>query len=153
MNTQQLAVKQLDEKLNAWQQTRQFFKPSYGWIRTLRKTLGMTTAQLALRLGVHRSRVIKIEEAEKDDALTLRTLRQVAEALNCDLVYALVPRQSLQNTIKQQANLVAKQQLKRVAHSMALEDQAVNDIEQYELLEEHISRLLSGPFKYLWREK
>ena len=153
MNTQQLAIKQLDEKLNTWQQIRQFFQPSNGWIRTLRKTLGMTTAQLAFRLGVNRSRVIKIEEAEKEGALTLRTLKQVADALNCDLIYAFVPKQTLQNTLKQQANRIAKQQMKRVSHSMALEDQTVDNLGQFELLEERISRLLSGPFKYLWKDE
>lgn len=88
-------------------------RPRHGWVRTIRKALGMTGLQLAKRLGVNRSRVVKIEEAELQDALTLCSLRNVANALNCELVYALVPKDSLQAIIKNQAKKVVKQRMQR----------------------------------------
>jgi predicted DNA-binding mobile mystery protein A len=113
----------------------------------------MTTAQLANRLGVARSRVIKIEQAEQEDALTLRTLRETAAALNCDLVYAFVPKFPLQILLKQQAEKNIKHQLPSIAHSMLLEDQSVGGTEQRDQIEILVNELLSGSLKRLWNEK
>jgi predicted DNA-binding mobile mystery protein A len=153
MKTRQLMIKQMDRQLEYWRQTKNFFQPKQGWTRTLRKTLGMTTAQLANRLGVARSRVIKIEQAEQEDALTLRTLRETAAALNCDLVYAFVPKFPLQILLKQQAEKNIKHQLPSIAHSMLLEDQSVGGTEQRDQIEILVNELLSGSLKRLWNEK
>jgi ribosome-binding protein aMBF1 (putative translation factor) len=69
MKKQLLVLKQLDRQLDAWRQLRES-APKEGWVRTVRKALGMTTKQLAKRLKVNRSRVVKIEQAETDGALT-----------------------------------------------------------------------------------
>ncbi len=152
MKTQQLSVKQVDAKLAPWQAARHFFQPSIGWVKTLRQTLGMTSAQLAFRLGVNRSRIIAIEHAETQGTLKLKTLGQVAEALNCDLVYAFVPRKPLSNILEDRANEVAKRHLDQVSHSMALENQQTSNIAREEILKTETTRLLNGPLKYLWQE-
>jgi len=151
MKKQLLALKQLDKQLASWQKAKAFFQPSHGWIRTLRKVLGMTTQQLSKHLGIDRSRLVRIESAEIADAVTLRTLRKAAHALNCDLVYGFVPRIPLKEWIHEQALNIAKERLKTVAHSMALEDQAVNADEQKEQLDEMVKTLLQESFKHLWR--
>ena len=68
----------------------------------------MTLPQFARRLGVTRSRVIKIQQAELTGSLTIRTLKETANALNCDLVYTLVPKRSLHTLLRSQAEKAAK---------------------------------------------
>lgn len=152
MKKQQLSVKQMDEKLAVWREARHFFQPSMGWVRTLRQVLGMTSAQLASRLGINRSRIIAIEHAEIEGVLKLKTLKHVADALNCDLIYAFVPRKSLNRILEDQASTVAKKQMEQIVHTMGLEDQATSQIEAQRMMEEQVSRLLNGPLKYLWQE-
>ena len=60
------------------------------------------------RLGITASGVRKLEQAEAADAITLATLRRVAEALDCELHYALVPRQPLRQMRWQQAQRLAQ---------------------------------------------
>src|ERR1700683_4458681 len=111
MDPAKLMVKQLDRQLELWSQAKDFFQPRRGWVSCLRKALGMTMPQLAKRLGVVRSRVIKIQQTEQSGNLTVHTLRQVADALNCDLVYAFIPRQPLPALLRGQAEKIAKQRL------------------------------------------
>lgn len=79
-------------------------------------------------------------------------MKETANALNCDLVYALVPRKPLETLVREQAEKIARQKLQRVSHSMALEAQAVAKSQQQEQLEELINTLLSGSLKQLWDE-
>jgi predicted DNA-binding mobile mystery protein A len=70
----------------------EFARPSPGWLRTLRGTLGLTLAELAQRLKVTPPAVRSFEQAEAEDRITLASLRRVADAMDCELIYALVPR-------------------------------------------------------------
>ena len=65
--------------------------PPDGWIRTIRNTLMMTGKQLAGKLGVSKGRVYKVEQDELAGGVTLRTMKSVAEALDCRFVYAMLP--------------------------------------------------------------
>lgn len=152
MKRKDLVLRQLDRQLESCN-TKQLARPKEGWIRTIRKALGMTGEQLAKRLGVGRSRILRIELDEQKDALTLRTLRETAEALNCELVYAIMPKKSLQSILHTQATKKAKDSLRRVSHSMKLEDQGVDQNLQQELEKELIESLLNGPLRHLWEEE
>jgi predicted DNA-binding mobile mystery protein A len=84
----------------------------------------------------------------------LHTLEDVATALNCKLVYALVPLEGgLLALVEKQAQKIAKQRLNQISHSMMLEKQSVETSLQQEQLKELINELLSGSLKYLWKEK
>jgi predicted DNA-binding mobile mystery protein A len=100
-------------------------RPPAGWLRAIREALGMTSGVLAERLGVTASGARKLEQAEAVDAITLGTLRRVAEALDCDLQYALVPRRPLREMRWQQALHLAQQWQQRAGRTMALEAQPV----------------------------
>lgn len=147
-----LRYKQLDRQLVEWQKLKSE-RPSKGWIHTIRNALGMTAQQLAKRLGVHRTRIVQLERAEIDDAVTLRSLRAAAKELGCELVYALVPQKLLQTTIEQKAKEVARKRVRSVAHTMLLEDQIVNQEQLNEQVEELTKKLLEGSLKHLWDEK
>ena len=101
--------------------------PLTGWIQTIRESLGMTATALAKRLGMTGAGLRGIETSEAGERITLATLRKVADALDCDLRYALVPRQLLDDKLMARAKSVVAEQMGLVAHSMELEDQKVND--------------------------
>jgi predicted DNA-binding mobile mystery protein A len=73
--------------------------------------------------------VAAFEKSEAADRITLQTLRRYAEALNCELVYAIVPKNgSLQQLAEARARLEAERDVRAVEHTMALEDQATRGI-------------------------
>lgn len=100
-------------------------RPPAGWLRSIREALGMTSAVLGERLGMSASGARKLEQAEAADAITLSTLRRVAEALDCELQYALVPRRPLRQMRWQQALRLAEQWQQRSSRTMALEAQPI----------------------------
>jgi len=155
MNIHETLLRQMDPLLENWRQANQQApRPRKGWIRTIRKALGMTIAQLANRLGLDPSRVVKVETAELTDSITLKTLRKIANAMECELVYAVVPKKSLKYVLENRARNIIKNRMNRVSHSMALEDQAVSKAQEKEQIEELIKFVLSKPrmLSSLWNE-
>jgi predicted DNA-binding mobile mystery protein A len=67
------------------------------WLRALRQTLGVPAEEFARRLGVKQREVFRLEKSEEESCIQLGTLRRAAEALDCELVYALTPRQGTLN--------------------------------------------------------
>src|SRR5579872_6383642 len=72
-----------------------FATPVRGWIKAIREAIGMSTAQLARRAGVRQPSIVAIEQSEAKGSIEIATLRRVAAALDCKLVYALIPNQPL----------------------------------------------------------
>jgi predicted DNA-binding mobile mystery protein A len=97
--------------------------PRSGWIRAIRDALGMSTSELARRVGLSKGRISQIEHAERERSLTLDTLERVAAALDCRVEYVLVPRQPLDDLVWEQARTKAADEIAAVDHTMALENQ------------------------------
>lgn len=127
--------------------------PVKGWIRAVREALGMSGMQLAKRLKVSQPRIPRLEQDELTGSVTIKTMQQVAEALDCTFVYALVPRASLEDTVRSQARLVAQARIERVAHSMLLEAQTLSAEEQQRSLEAAIDELVREMPKELWDQE
>ena len=125
MNVKELRLAQMDAVLQDAASHPLPPRPPAGWLRAIREALGMTSAVLAARLEITASGVRKLEQAEATDAITLGTLRRVAEALDCELQYALVPRRPLREMRWQQALHLAQQWQQRASRTMALEAQLV----------------------------
>jgi predicted DNA-binding mobile mystery protein A len=98
----------------------------------------MTAAQLAARMGLVQSSVSELEEAERRGAVQLSSLKRAAEAMDCTLVYAIVPNQSLESFLQQQALRVAREHLKSIEQTMLLENQSISPEQTNELLEDYI---------------
>lgn len=122
----QRAREAIDRRFEAIPGLSRLVRPGYGWIRAIRDALGMTTAQLAARLDVSQPAVSGIEASEGMETIRLDTLRRVADALGCDLVYALVPRKPLETMVQERARTVAASMLGPVRQTMALEGQTVD---------------------------
>lgn len=116
----------LDERFQEIGPSVQFTPPARGWIKAIREGLGMSAAQLAKRLGIKQPSVTDLEQSEAKGTIELSTLRRAADALDCTLVYALVPNKPLEDVVRDRARAIARQRLASVAHSMRLENQAVD---------------------------
>jgi predicted DNA-binding mobile mystery protein A len=119
------ARRHLDNRFADFGGPEKYITPPRGWIRAIRDALGMTAADLGRRMGVSQAAVAQFEKSEKDGSITLRTLRSAAEALDCTLVYALVPRRRLDELMMERASIIADEQLARTHHTMSLENQAL----------------------------
>ena len=146
------ARRQLDRRLSSMQNMELFMRPPRGWLKAIREALGMTTAQLGRRLGVVQSRVVAIEQAEAKGTITLNSLEKAAQALDCRLVYALLPRQPLEDIVEQRASLLAKSRLKSTGHTMTLEAQGVDATDESEQLKRLIRQLVEKSGSKLWEE-
>ena len=144
---------QLDKKFETLSKVKGIQTPVKGWLRSIREALGMSGKQLAERIGVSQPRVVQMEKDELSDALTLKTMRQVAEAMDCMFVYALVPRTSLEETMRDQAKKVAEQRLSRTSHTMLLEDQQVSNDERRKMLDSKVEDLIREQPKDFWSDK
>jgi predicted DNA-binding mobile mystery protein A len=107
---------------------------------------------LGKRIGISQSAVIQLEASEDNNTISLSSLRKLADGLECDLVYALVPRKSLNDIMKEQARRRAESMVKSVANSMELEGQNVSDQERQHQIETISRGLLTRPRTGLWRD-
>jgi len=136
-----LRLNQLDRALEPYRAAAKSPRPPKGWLRAIREALGVSGSEIARTLKTSRQLPVQLEKAEAQDRITLKSLRAAANALGCDLVYALVPRaNSLHELVEQRARTHAKERVLGVEHSMALEDQAVGRVD--EAVEEETKRQL-----------
>lgn len=142
----------LDRKLPELQAAAALLRarPTKGWIHAIRSALGMSATVLADRLRVSHPTVLSYEKAELSGRIQLDTLGRVADAMDCELIVALVPRRSIRETLRTRATQIANQEVSATVQSMQLEDQEVTAEQtqaQFELLVENLVR---EPRK-LWR--
>jgi predicted DNA-binding mobile mystery protein A len=120
----------LDERFKKLAPIGQYIAPTRGWVRAVREALGLTTAQLAQRLNVKQPSIVAVEQSEEKGTIELATLRRVAEALDCRVIYALVPNKPLDKIVRERARVFLEKRQAAVEHSMLLEDQKVDRSEQ-----------------------
>lgn len=126
-----LRLTQMDRALEPFRAAAKSPRPPKGWLRAIREALGVSGSEIARTLKTSRQLPVQLEKAEAEDRITLKSLRTAANALGCDLVYALVPRaNSLRELAEQRARTHAKEHVLGVEHSMALEDQAVGRVDE-----------------------
>lgn len=111
--------------------------PEKGWLKTVRTALGMTGTQLAKKLGVTKARVFKAEQDEPHGSVTLKSMQAMAEAMDCNFVYAIVPKHNVEDVIKQRALDKAREQVNAASTHMTLEGQTLSK----EQLEYEIERV------------
>jgi predicted DNA-binding mobile mystery protein A len=146
-----LKLRQLDAALDRWRSADLSPRPPSGWIKAIREGLGMTATHLAGRLGVSTSTVTRLETSEADDTISLGTLRRAAAALGCEVNYALVPKQSLEDTLNARALAMALRQMAPISHSMALEAQATSAEAREAQTRALAEALRSGSPRKLWK--
>jgi len=121
------ARSKLDQRFAELGAPERLKSPPRGWIKAIREALGMTTKQLAARLRVKQPSVVALEQSEMRGTIEIATLKRVAEALDCTLVYALIPNQPLENTVRERARAFLRRRREPIEHSMLLENQVVTN--------------------------
>jgi predicted DNA-binding mobile mystery protein A len=152
MDPNALARKHLDARL-APLRSLSVAAPPRGWVRAIRDALGMTSRQFARRLGLAQSTIMALEKGEAQGSVSLATLRHAAEALDCTLVYALVPNKPLDEILRRRAREVADATLARTHHTMQLEDQGLEEGDLKAERERLVGEMMRESPRRLWDER
>ena len=148
----QIVRDQYRSKINQLIDIKQINRPKEGWIRTLRKALGMSSPQLAVRLNISKSQASQMERMEVEDRITLKQLRRVAKVLECDLVYALVPSKPVETMVRDRAKLKAQKLVSKADAQMKLEAQRLPDEKLMSHVEIEVERLVRQMPRDLWED-
>lgn len=146
-----LRLEQLEAAVKAYGILLTKRAPSRGWLKEIREALGRTERQQAERLGISGSALHKAETSEAEERISLGQLRKLADGLNCELVYALVPRKPLTQVVQDRAQQLAREEVYGVAHTMSLEDQRPTDERIQKQVSRRAEELLRGKWSDLWR--
>jgi predicted DNA-binding mobile mystery protein A len=126
-------------------------RPPEGWIASTRKALGLSAAQLARMVGRTRANISAIEQSERNDRTTLKTIATMAEAMGCTFVYAIVPQEGrIEDVLKKQARKKARAIVSRADMHMALEKQAIDKDRLNDEIEGVARALLRDPPPDFW---
>lgn len=120
----------MDKKIQPWLLLRSEKAPPTGWLKAIRGALGISSRQLAQIMRIDSSAIIRLEEREPDQKITLELLNRAAQAMGCKVIYAIVPNdqnESLESIVDDRARKAAKELIQKVEHSMRLEDQGSPD--------------------------
>ena len=149
-SSQKVITEQLNNTLMKYKSLTDLSYPLKGWIKTIRKSLGMSSRQLARRTGISQQRLSKIEQQEINGEVKLSTIKKIAEGLNCVFVYVIIPQTSVNELIRQQAQKIVEKRFERVTASMVLEDQEVYGHEKKNSFELAIEKLIDKMDKTFW---
>lgn len=148
-NDRRLAIETFSKKSHYLEKSRELFSNKKDWILTIKSLLGMSSKQLSERLSIDSSAVSKVQNQEKEGAITVKRLEKYANALECDLVYAFVPRKKIDELINDEAKGKAQKILSKSSVMMELEDQEVESTNELQRqLQELIDEIKES--KYLW---
>ncbi len=142
---------QLSKKLKVFKKAQREVRPPTGWIKAIRTSLGMSLEQLAAKLQISKQSVQALEKREQEMGITLQSLRDVAAAMELDLVYALVPKdESLEDLIAKKAAVLAKEIVMRTSQTMVLEDQKNSPKRLHQAIRERQNEIIQTIPKALW---
>jgi predicted DNA-binding mobile mystery protein A len=146
-----LSVHQLDDQIRQYVNGQRFDRIPQGWIRSSRTAIGMTLKQLAKRLGFSVPAAKNFEMREVDEAITLASLRKIANAMEMDLVYYFKPKQdSLDDLLQFRAELKAKELMERSNQAMLLENQEADNKNKSREYDRLITEIRNQKLSSLW---
>jgi predicted DNA-binding mobile mystery protein A len=88
----QLARKRLDEEMRPYRRAGMNPDPTNGLLRAVRQALRVPVAEIARKMGVVRSVVFDLEARELKNTILLQSMSRMAEAMDCKVVYGIVPK-------------------------------------------------------------
>ena len=148
---QKLIIEQIDNKLKVYSKVDLNNMPSSGWINTIRTSIKMTLDQLGSRIGTTKQGAKKVEEREADGSITIKALKEAANALDMDFVYGFKPRQgTIFKMIDEAARKKATEIVMRTSRTMELEDQKVSKERLSQAIKDKAEEISSNLPKYLW---
>lgn len=145
-----LPLEQLDKRTSRFRPLLEISAPRDGWIKQIREALGISARQLAEKVGVSQPTLAKIEKSEVERTVSIKTLDRIAEALECNLIYALIPKDSFEKLVQRRAYQAAEKLVKRVSHSMELEKQGLPSKRRRAQVEEIAQEMARSLSRDLW---
>lgn len=146
-----LLIDQLDRKFSGLKNLNDLNVPAKGWVYSIRTALKMSLRQLGSKLGISAQSVKEIEQREADGSITLKSLREAADALEMKVVYAIIPKDdSIENMIEKRANKIAREIVLRTSNTMMLEDQENSNERIEKAIKEKAEEIKIKMPKYLW---
>lgn len=151
MKQQRLQLDQLEKKLKVFIPATKMILPVGGWTKSIRTTLGMSLKQLADKLQITKQSMQEIELREQKETISIKTLREVAHAMEMDLVYGFVPKDgSLHQLIDRKAKELAIKIVSRTEQTMKLENQTVHSKRIKSAIKERMDLIKKEMPKTLW---
>jgi transcriptional regulator with XRE-family HTH domain len=87
------ARQELERQIRPYRRALRQRRPPEGWLRATRLATGFPVAELAQTMELSSRMIFQIERSEQNRNIRLKELEKMARALECDLVYGLVPWQ------------------------------------------------------------
>ncbi len=151
MKNNKLQFQQLNEKLEKITVLNNLVVPPIGWIKAIRNGLGMSMEQLGKKLSISKQAVMDMEKREKVGAVTLKSMQELAKAMDMQFVYGFIPNDgSLEQMIEKRALEIAKTIVQRTANTMKLEDQANSKERIEKAIKERAAEIINKTPKILW---
>jgi predicted DNA-binding mobile mystery protein A len=148
---QQLLIEQLDKKIELLHKIDKLVIPSEGWVYSIRKSLKMSLQQLGRKVGITAQSIKEIEQREKAKTISLKTLQDVANALDMKFVYGFIPKEkSIGDIIEKKANEIAEQIVSRTSKTMQLEAQENSKSRIQKAIKQRAEEIKREMPKYLW---
>lgn len=151
MSNKKLQLEQLDRKLKVFGPASKIDPPDIGWIKAIRNSLGMSLQQLANKLSITKQSVREIEIREVQGSITLRSLKETADALDMQLVYGFVPKDvTIEALVDRKAKELATRIVLRTSNTMKLEDQENSKQRLKNAIAERTAKIKNDLPKVLW---
>jgi predicted DNA-binding mobile mystery protein A len=151
MSKNLLQLQQLNDKMLGFVSLQKVAIPPTGWIKAIRTAIGMSLQQLGNKLSVSKQAVLDIEKREKDGSITIKSLKQIARAMDMELVYGFMPNDgSLDALIERRAIELATAIVLRTDNTMKLEDQANSKKRIETAITERATAIKNEMPKILW---
>jgi predicted DNA-binding mobile mystery protein A len=151
MGNNKLQFQQLNEKIDQLTGLQHVIVPPIGWIKAIRNGIGMSMEQLGKKLSITKQGVMDIEKREKEGAITIKSMQEIAKAMDMKLVYGFVSNAgSLEQMIETRAIEMAKKIVERTSNTMKLEDQANSKERIEKAIKERASEIINNTPKILW---
>jgi predicted DNA-binding mobile mystery protein A len=120
-----LALNQVERRLDILRIALKTAKVRPGWIRYMRQALGITLQKLAELIDGSKATVAQAERNEAKGKITIETLKKLAIAMECEFVYAFIPKDSIKSILKKKAMTKASRIISEADTHMTLENQRV----------------------------
>ncbi len=148
---QKLLIEQADKRSSLLKSTEKMVPPQKGWVYAVRVALKMSLRQLGERLKIKPQSVMEIEQREVTGSITIKSLRDVANALDMKLVYGFVPKdESIEKMIEKRAEELARQIVMRTSNTMLLEDQENSYTRINKAIKSKAEEIKNKMPNYLW---
>lgn len=146
-----LTLEQIDKKIKQISSLSKLTLPSEGWIYNIRQALSISLKQLGNKMNLTPAGVKEMEKREKNDSITIKSLKDFASSLELKFVYGFIPKEgSLEKMIEKRALEIAQQIVLKTSLTMALEDQQNNPARIKKAIKDRAQQIKNEMPKYLW---